>query len=101
MFHLTVNGKNISFSFDHARGVNLTLPLKLNSKKLVTITDITLCDLLVDGKEFLGESCCVVGDKFVKETGRKVALGRALGEAKLEREERRAVWAKYHLRGRL
>jgi hypothetical protein len=99
MFHLTIDGKNISFSFDHVRDVNLVLPLRMNPKKLVTITDVTLCDLLIDGKQFQGESCCTLGDKFVKETGRKVALTRALSETELGREERRLVWGKYFSRG--
>jgi hypothetical protein len=99
MFNLTIDGRNISFSFAHHRDVNLTLPLRLNPKKLVTVTDITLCDMLVDGKEYSGEACCVAGDQFRKESGRKVALARALQDAQLPRAIRTLVWDKYFHRG--
>lgn len=98
MFHVNTEGLNISFSFAHHRDVDLVLPLKLNPKKLVHVTDITLCDMLVDGKEFMGEACCTAEDPFQKEAGRKVALTRALQEAGLSRKVRQQVWIKYFSR---
>lgn len=100
MFHVNVPSYNISFSFVHHRDVNLTLPLKMNPKKFVHITDITLCDMLVNGQEFMGEACCVQGDAFKKESGRKVALTRALAEAKLPKDVRTIIWERYHGRSK-
>ena len=99
MFHVNIEGLNISFSFSHIRDVNLSFPLKLTPKRATTVTDVTLCDLLVNGTEFLGEACCVKGDAFRKDAGRKVSLARALRESKLSKPIRTAIWEKYRNRG--
>lgn len=39
---------------------------------------------------------CSFSDQFVKETGRKIALRRALIAGGFDREERRLFWAAYH-----
>lgn len=93
MFHINFENLNISFSFRHVRDANFYV----NSKNLVT--DVTVCDFLVNGQEFSGLAACTAEDKFVKETGRKVALARALKAAGLSREARTYVWGRYLNRG--
>lgn len=62
----------------------------------------TLCVLLEEGEDGgaikaprVGEAHCHVADPFVKRTGRRIALTRALAAAELTREERREVWTQY------
>ena len=98
MFHVTLPEGNIAFSFQHIRGTNFEVrPGKL-------VTDITKCDFLLDGKAFSGLAACAAGDKFEKETGRKVALKRAMQDAKLSRDSRTMIWGRYlnrHVKGML
>lgn len=44
---------------------------------------------------YVGMAVCSARDQFVKEKGRRIALGRALRAAGLEREQRRALWTRY------
>ena len=46
-----------------------------------------------------GAAYCSPFDTFVKETGRKLALARALDKGKINRDDRRLLWEAYHLRG--
>ncbi len=43
--------------------------------------------------------CCAL-DNFSKETGRKIALTRAIEQMALPKEERTAIWNQYHNRDR-
>lgn len=93
MFHVNTGKHNISFSFSHLRDVNYVI------RKGTVVSDLTKCDLLVDGTEFNGLSACRKGDAFNKETGRKLALADALKQAKeklgLTKDEKLFVWARY------
>ncbi len=89
MFHVNIDDLNISFSFRHIR--NAYFEVSPNR----VVSDVTVCDLLVNGAEFEGLACCVAGDAFRKETGRKHALARALEAAKLSKEIRRQIWEDY------
>ena len=56
----------------------------------------TICDITEKGTKkvlFSGISLCSIKDNFCKETGRKIALTRAI--RKLPREVRQLVWAEY------
>jgi hypothetical protein len=83
--------------------LDIVLPLKLNPKKYVKITDITTCFLTVGkgefAKEYQGSAACVEGDKFSKEIGRKQSLTRALEASKLSKGFRSRVWDSYFNRG--
>ena len=62
--HVNTPEHNISFSFRHLRDAKF----EIRDDKVVS--DVTYCDLLIDGKPFSGLACCVEGDKFVKNIGR-------------------------------
>lgn len=48
-----------------------------------------------DDISFIGVAECSINDMFVKETGRKLSLARALKETDLSKEERRTIWETY------
>jgi len=56
----------------------------------------TLCRIH-DASGVLGSGLtkCSRNDQFVKSTGRKLALARAMQDARLDREARRLLWAQY------
>ncbi len=56
----------------------------------------TRCTMTMNGTTFAAYAYCAMSDTFNKETGRKVALKKVLEEAKLSRDDRRAVWLSYH-----
>lgn len=89
MFHVNLPDFNLSFSFSHKRDVNFAI------RDDKVITDVTECDLLVNGAEFSGLAACSAEDKFTKEVGRKVALTRALYNASLPKYARTEVWNRY------
>lgn len=45
-----------------------------------------------------GEAECCALDNFKKETGRKIALARAIEQLSLPKEERTSIWSQYHQR---
>jgi hypothetical protein len=57
-------------------------------------------DCLDDGGVGYGTSVCRPPDRFLKETGRNTALGKALSNLGMPRNERTAFWAAYHGRPR-
>jgi hypothetical protein len=59
-------------------------------------TEVTVIDS--KGKEVTGKSICSKKDLFQKETGRKIALKRALEQLSLTKEERKRVWDDYRNR---
>ena len=64
---------------------------------------ITICQLItVDGDNEIvfaqGESSCHPKDNFNKETGRKVALQKALAKTPFDKNQRRQVWNNYFAR---
>lgn len=90
MFHLTLlTGTNVAFSFHHERDTDF----QVRDNKVVS--DVTVCDFLLDGKQFSGLAVCASGDKFEKEVGRKIALKRAMDQAELRRELRSEIWGLY------
>lgn len=94
MFHIKVEDTEIAFSFKHFRGTNFEI------RKHKAVTDVTYCSILVNNVEFTGLAACADGDTFNKEIGRKVALTRALKEAKLNKSTRTEVWNMYFNRYR-
>ena len=60
----------------------------------------TTCDLEIDGIPFTGVALCHPSDNFCKETGRKLALQRALDAAwrVLAKEDRTRIWSAYFQR---
>lgn len=58
---------------------------------------VTHCCVEVGGKPYTGEAICHDLDNFNKETGRKIALGRAI--APLDVTERTIIWHLYLMRG--
>lgn len=94
MFHVHATDYEISFSFRHYRDVNFEV------RPGHKVTDVTYCDMLANGKEYSGLAACAKGDAFKKETGRKVALTRALAEAKLPKDVRTIIWERYHGRSK-
>lgn len=52
-----------------------------------------------DGWELgIGGARCAPGDRFVKETGRKLALTRAIADLGVGKNDRRRIWEAYHAR---
>ena len=93
MFKVTAEPYEIAFTFRHTRDTNFVIkPRKI-------ITDVTSCLLTVNSEQFDTVAACVSGDKFNKAVGRKIALAKALQEAKLPRPVRTAVWQAYWNRG--
>jgi hypothetical protein len=60
-------------------------------KKHRTVTSAYVT--LPDGAEITGQAVCAKEDHFVKETGRKVALTKAVAD--LPRDVRAAIWQAY------
>lgn len=56
-------------------------------------------DQLIPVGLFSGYALCSSKDKFSKETGRKLALRRALEMVGFDKNERSYIWNLYHLRG--
>lgn len=46
-----------------------------------------------------GSADCCGLDNFKKETGRKIALSRAIAQLDLPKAERAEIWQQYHMRG--
>lgn len=93
MFSLTVDDYNIAFTFTH-----MTL-----DPERAHVQAATICTLKVNDKEYSGTAACSVKDIFNKDKGRKIALARALKEARESSEipfkVRDAIWHRYFLRG--
>lgn len=59
---------------------------------------VTMCYMTLDGNYVGGYALCSSNDVFNKETGRKIALRRALEMAGVDKPHRTAIWLKYHSR---
>lgn len=86
-----VNDK-IRFTFKHFRNLNVTL---MNGNE---VSDCTYCSLEVNGKTYTAMAACSKLDAFCAETGRKIALTRALKQAGLDKVDRGNVWTRYFCR---
>lgn len=73
-------------------------PIRLDARKVEART--TICTLVNKSNEIVaeGEAFCHVNDQFNKETGRKLALARALKESELSQESRALIWQAYFSR---
>jgi len=91
MMSVDVGDLKISYTFGHEHN-----ELAINRR---TVHAVTCCQLIVNGVEYHGMAACVMPDKFVKETGRKLALQRAMQAAQLPREVRAVVRTNYFNRG--
>ena len=89
MLHLSVEGHDIKFSFSHLRHLG----------QEAGVTDATVCTFELDGKTYTGLAACSAHDTFNKETGRKLALARALKQLTLSKKVREAIWQRYFNRG--
>ena len=85
---------DVKFTFRHMRGLNY-----VDNRTGHTITDATLCDVIVNDKPYWAISCCSAADNFNKEVGRKVALARAIEKARKEvdlpKPIRQQIWQRY------
>ncbi len=52
----------------------------------------TKCEVHIDGKRYLGNAYCALGDQFRKRRGLAMATKRALAQTNLSREERTLVY---------
>lgn len=94
-----LDGKEYQIRFRHSKGYR---PF-LDDQGVMRGADGTDCyiDLRLEQEGLwrqvaAGSSMVHPGDRFEKETGRKVSLGRALKAWGLPREKRRVVWEAYH-----
>lgn len=79
---ITVNNKEYRVRFEYHRALNT-----LNDEFFNTGTTCLIND------DVLGDAFCNPNDNFCKETGRKIALYRALKDGlKLDKAERRLFW---------
>jgi hypothetical protein len=89
MFNVSVDKFNVQFTFTHMRNVG----------EGVGITDVTSCDLYINGEQFTGVAACSKHDVFNKEVGRKIALKRAIEAVRTKVElpqiVRECVWQRY------
>jgi len=92
VFNVSVDKFNVQFTFAHMRSIG----------EGVGITDITECDLYINGEQFTGVAACSKHDVFNKEVGRKVALKRAIEDARkrveLSQIVRECIWQRYFFR---
>lgn len=92
----------VGFTFQHDLGFGTEIGIKGVTQCILHVTDTT--PLLKDPGALIlpyiynGSACCSAKDDWDKNKGRKVALGRALKMAGLDRTQRSAVWARYHAR---
>jgi len=70
----------------------------IHHKTTCTIWEITDPQKGIGDQEVIarGEAECCALDNFNKETGRKIALSRAIEQLALPKEERREIWTQYH-----
>lgn len=95
MFVTKLGSRTISFTFFHTRGDYGAIKLKA----------WTLCELTVQSSaqtvHYVGLAFCREKDNFCKETGRKLALARAVGAAfdrQTQKDLRLATWERYFMR---
>lgn len=91
MLKVQTSKGEIAFTFAHYRDIECWVGDHL-------VTDVTHCSLLTNGKLIAGVGLCGEYDHFNKDKGRKLALVRALQNAKLDRKIRTEVWKRYHAR---
>ena len=82
MLYAQVNNKEYKFSFSHFNDESLGRGTRCKAS----------CD---DTEVAHGISLCSPKDNFDRNTGRKLALARALKELELSKEERLSVWMLY------
>lgn len=94
MWQVKADNLDVKFTFRHLRGLNY-----FDGKSGHTITDATMCDLVVNERPFWALSLCSASDNYVKETGRKIALERAIEKARREvdlpKPVRQKIWNRY------
>jgi hypothetical protein len=95
------DGQEIGIGFSY-----ITLPQLLSKTMKLSEARTTVCKLYgigSDGKPATvlasDDAACSASDNFRKETGRKIALTRAIEKAKLSKQDRRLVWEAYFGRG--
>jgi hypothetical protein len=81
-------------------GAYVTIKFRFENKVTMCYLDIT--DIR-NGRtfEYAGYALCSSKDHYIKETGRKVALRRALELSGVDKPHRRAIWLKYHSRNEM
>lgn len=101
---LKAEAVGVRFTFKHET-LDYVVGRKRNPETGVTedlyeARPVTRCFLqtLNPEKQFEGEAVTHPNDKFLKETGRKLSLARALKESGLGYEQRKEVWNVYFSR---
>ena len=96
---LFANAVGVRFTFKHKMEQFVVRRRKDASGEIIIETEprpVTHCYLQTsNGKQFEGEAITHPNDVFLKETGRKKSLARALKESGLGYEERKKVWDAY------
>ena len=93
------SGRQLGLSFRHHSRPQIALPkpFRYTTCYILELSSSTS----TDGKQISrGQANCSTLDQFKKETGRKVALRRALADSNLSKEDRKVVWKAYHERGK-
>jgi len=89
MFEL--NGYKVNFHHE-----KFDVPFELPQNwGIISIKGTTACEIRGNGKAYRGTTFCSAKDMFNRNTGRKIALGRALKEAGFDRETRKQFWSEY------
>ena len=97
MFRVEQGGSKYEFSFEHLRFKSWVIDGTHAIKGKTVCTLFTHYRQLGQDKilKVYGVSDCSVSDNFNKETGRKLALSRALKAGNVPREARAAIWRAY------
>lgn len=111
MLKVDLPGRSIGVSFSHPTVIKKVFDDDLLSEHLVTEVKErrSVCQVYELKPDWLpndidvtllgeGVAKCSHLDNFVKETGRKISLTRALAASNLTKDERTAVWQAYRLR---
>ncbi len=89
----TIDGIEYEITFQH-----LMKPINDNAYGWLNFRPRTLCRLASETTTCQGEASLHPKDAYCKETGRKLALKRALKVGGFSREQRKLFWAAYRYR---
>ena len=96
MLKTSVEGKEVRIGFHHSQEPGWYI--REQAVRGYTTCVIKLGTREAPEGEFVGEAYCSKLDVFNKEVGRKIALARALNNAKFDRNVRKQIWQTYFAR---
>lgn len=99
MMHITIDNQDRGILFYHKREKHALINEETGKEYTQEHPSSTVCSIF-DGEDVVGTGISKVHpkDTFEYEKGRKYALGYALNDANLSKEERSQVWEQYHAR---